>query len=40
MNKYEETLSQYVTNLDDAVVAMEVEKIVRDNYEKYNKHRY
>ena len=36
MNKYEETLSQYVTNLDDAVVAMEVEKIVRDNYEKYN----
>ncbi len=36
MNKYEETLSQYVTELDDAAVQMEVEKIVRDNYEKYN----
>ena len=36
MNKYEETLAQYVTNLDDATVQMEVEKIVRDNYEKYN----
>lgn len=36
MNKYEETLSQYVTNLDDATIQMEVEKIVRDNYEKYN----
>jgi deoxyribose-phosphate aldolase len=29
-------LSQYVTNLDDATVQMEVEKIVRENYEKYN----
>lgn len=36
MNKYEEMLSQYVTNLDDATVQMEVEKIVRENYEKYN----
>ena len=36
MNKYEETLSQYVTELDDAAVQIEVEKIVRDNYEKYN----
>ena len=36
MNKYEETLSQYVTELDDAAVQVEVEKIVRDNYEKYN----
>ncbi|MBQ2979995.1 MAG: deoxyribose-phosphate aldolase [Bacteroidaceae bacterium] len=36
MNKYEETLAQYVTNLDDATVQLEVEKIVRDNYEKYN----
>ncbi len=36
MNKYEETLSQYVTELDDAAVQMDVEKIVRDNYEKYN----
>lgn len=36
MNKYEETLSQYVTELDDAAVQMAVEKIVRENYEKYN----
>ncbi len=36
MNKYEEMLSQYVTNLDDAAVQSAVEKIVRDNYEKYN----
>ncbi len=36
MNRYEETLSQYVTQLDDATVQMEVEKIIRDNYEKYN----
>lgn len=36
MNKYEETLSQYTTDLDDAIVKMEVEKIVRENYEKYN----
>ena len=36
MNKYEETLAQYVTELDDASVQMEVEKIVRENYEKYN----
>lgn len=36
MNKYEETLSQYVTHLDDATVQHEVEKIVRDNYERYN----
>ena len=36
MNKYEETLAQYATNLNDAAIAMEVEKIVRDNYEKYN----
>lgn len=36
MNKYEETLAQYATNLNDATIAMEVEKIVRDNYEKYN----
>ena len=36
MNKYEETLAQYVTELDDASVHMEVEKIVRENYEKYN----
>ena len=28
MNKYEETLAQYVTNLDDATVQLEVEKIV------------
>ena len=31
MNKYEETLAQYATNLNDATIAMEVEKIVRDN---------
>lgn len=36
MNKYEQTLAQYFTELDDATVQMEVEKIVRDNYEKYN----
>ena len=36
MNKYEETLSQYATELDDAAVQMAVEKIVRENYEKYN----
>ncbi len=36
MNKYEEMLSQYVTNLDDAAVQLAVEKIVRENYEKYN----
>lgn len=36
MNKYEQTLAQYITELDDATVQMEVEKIVRDNYEKYN----
>ena len=36
MNKYEKTLAQYVVELDDATVQMEVEKIVRDNYEKYN----
>lgn len=36
MNKYEETLSQYVTELDDAAVQMAVENIVRENYEKYN----
>ena len=36
MNKYEETLAQYFTELDDATVQMEVEKIVRENYEKYN----
>lgn len=36
MNKYDETLAQYVTNLDDATVQMEVERIVRENYEKYN----
>lgn len=36
MNKYEETLSQYVTELDDAAVQMQVEKIVSENYEKYN----
>ena len=36
MNKYEQTLAQYVVELDDATVQMEVEKIVRDNYEKYN----
>lgn len=36
MNKYEKTLAQYVTELDDAVVQMAVEKIVRENYEKYN----
>lgn len=36
MNKYEETLSQYATELDDATVQMAVEKIVRENYEKYN----
>lgn len=36
MNKYEKTLAQYVTELDDAAVQMAVEKIVRENYEKYN----
>ena len=36
MNKYEKTLAQYVVELDDATVQMEVEKIVSDNYEKYN----
>ncbi len=36
MNKYEETLSQYATQLDDAAVQAAVEKIVCDNYEKYN----
>ncbi|MBR5003099.1 MAG: deoxyribose-phosphate aldolase [Bacteroidaceae bacterium] len=36
MNKYEKTLAQYVTELDDATVQMAVEKIVRENYEKYN----
>lgn len=36
MNKYEETLSQYVTELDDAAVKVAVEKIVSENYEKYN----
>lgn len=36
MNKYEQTLAQYVVELDDATVQMEVEKIVRENYEKYN----
>ena len=36
MNKYEKTLAQYVVELDDATVQMEVEKIVRENYEKYN----
>lgn len=36
MNKYEEMLSQYVTDLNDASVQAEVEKIVRENYEKYN----
>ncbi|MBR5844480.1 MAG: deoxyribose-phosphate aldolase [Bacteroidaceae bacterium] len=36
MNKYEKTLAQYVVELDDAAVQMEVEKIVRENYEKYN----
>ena len=36
MNKYEDTLAQYVTELNDATVQMEVEKIVRDNYERYN----
>lgn len=36
MNKYEQTLAQYITELDDATVQMDVEKIVRDNYEKYN----
>ena len=36
MNKYEQTLAQYVVELDDTTVQMEVEKIVRENYEKYN----
>ena len=36
MSKYEKTLAQYVTELDDAAVQMAVEKIVRENYEKYN----
>ena len=36
MNKDEKTLAQYVTELDDAAVQMAVEKIVRENYEKYN----
>ena len=36
MNKYEEMLSQYVTDLNDSSVQAEVEKIVRENYEKYN----
>lgn len=36
MNKYEETLSQYATELDDAAVKAAVEKIVSENYEKYN----
>ena len=31
MNKYEETLSQYVTELDDAAVQMEVEKMAKNN---------
>ena len=31
MDKYEEMLSRYKTDLDDAQVAEAVEKIVRDN---------
>ena len=36
MNKYEEALSQYVTELNDAAVQQAVEKIICENYEKYN----
>lgn len=36
MNKYEETLSLYPTDIDDAAVQQAVEKIVRDNFDTYN----
>ena len=36
MNKYEEALSLYPTDIDDAVVQQAVEKIVRDNFDTYN----
>lgn len=36
MNKYEEALSLYPTDIDDAAVQQAVEKIVRDNFETYN----
>ena len=36
MNKYEEALSLYPTDIDDAAVQQAVEKIVRDNFDTYN----
>ncbi len=36
MNKYEEALSLYQTDLDDAAVQHAVEKIIRENFDKYN----
>lgn len=36
MNKYEEALSLYNTDLDDAAVQLAVEKIIRENFDKYN----
>lgn len=36
MNKYEEALSLYQTDLDDAAVQHAVEKIIRESFDKYN----
>lgn len=35
-DKYAKTLAQYETELDDAVVKAEVEKIIRENFDQYN----
>ena len=35
-NKYEQALAQYETTLDDAIVMAEVEKIVADNFARFN----
>lgn len=36
MNRYEEALALYRTDLDDATVQQAVEKLIRENFEKYD----